>query len=361
MHGRGPSPAVRPPYRALKIETTAPAVKSLPRETSSDAIELGGVRVGVIIPAYRVADHIERVIRGIPPWVQAIIVVEDKSPDDTAERVVRLADPRVTLVRHTQNQGVGGAVATGFAEALRARLDIVVKMDGDDQMDPAQMHRIIGPLMAGEADMTKGNRYSSLGSIKAMPLIRIVGNAGLTFLVKLASGYWNLFDPANGYLALRASALERLSLEQLPRRYFFESGLLIELGIQRAVVKDVTIPARYGDERSSLSVTRTLLGFPPRLMWGFLRRIFWRYFVHDFTVVSIFLALGLPMLLFGAAFGIGLWSTYHDTNEYTPPGLVMLAAMPIILGVQLLLQAIVLDIQNVPRTPLSPPLERLAR
>lgn len=209
--------------------------------------------------------------------------------------------------------------------------------------------------------MTKGNRYSSLGSIKAMPFIRIVGNAGLTFFVKLASGYWNLFDPANGYIALRTATLERLQLEQLPRRYFFESGFLIELGIQRAVVKDVTIPARYGDERSSLSITRTLVGFPPRLLWGFLRRIFWRYFVHDFTVVSIFLALGLPMMLFGVAFGIGLWWNYHGTDVYTPAGLVMLAAMPIILGVQLLLQALVLDIQNVPRVPLSSPIERTGR
>ncbi len=344
----------------MKTETTAPALKSPLRESPPESVdlELGGARVGVVIPAYRVAQHIERVVRGVPAWVHTIIVVDDKSPDDTAERVERLADARVALVRHTENQGVGGAVATGFTEALRRGLDIVVKMDGDDQMDPAHMSRLIAPLVAGEADMTKGNRYSSLGSIKEMPLIRIVGNAGLTFLVKLASGYWNLFDPANGYLALRTATFDRVSIERLPRRYFFESGLLIELGIQRAVVKDVTIPARYGDERSSLSVTRTLVGFPPRLMWGLLRRIFWRYFVHDFTVVSLFLALGLPMLVFGTAFGIGLWLNSQATNVYTAPGLVMLAAMPIILGVQLLLQAIVLDIQNVPRVPLSSPIER---
>ncbi len=322
------------------------------------AVELQGARVAVVVPAYRVADHIERVVRGVPPWVHTIIVVDDKSPDDTAERVTRLADPRVVLLRHTENQGVGGAVASGFAESVRRRADIVVKMDGDDQMDPAQMSRLIAPLLAGEADMTKGNRYSSLRSIKEMPLVRIIGNAGLTFLVKLASGYWNLFDPANGYLALRTATFDRLAIDALPKRYFFESGLLIELGIQRAVVKDVTIPARYGDEKSSLSVTRTLLGFPPRLLWGFLRRLFWRYFVHDFTVVSLFLLLGLPMLVFGVAFGAGLWVTYHDTDVYTPAGLVMLAAMPIILGVQLLLQAIVLDIQNVPRIPMSSSAER---
>jgi glycosyltransferase involved in cell wall biosynthesis len=319
-------------------------------------LNFSGVALGVVIPAYRVAAHIEQVIRGIPPWIPTIIVVEDKSPDDTAERVMRLADPRVVLLRHDVNRGVGGAMISGFAEAIRRKLDIVVKMDGDDQMDPVHLPRILEPLLDGRADMVKCNRYSSLESLKAMPLVRIAGNAGLTFLVKMASGYWNNFDPANGYVAIRVAALERLDLEQLPKRYFFESGFLIELGIQRAVVLDVPIDARYGDERSSLSVTRTLIGFPPRLVWGLLRRLFWRYLVHDFSAVSIFLMLGVPMFLFGFAYAAFWYLRPHAPNETASAGDVMLAAMPIILGVQLILQAIVLDIQGVPRTPLSPTL-----
>lgn len=341
-----------------ELSPSNPSLRAASREGSgAPPPDLRGARIAVVIPAYRVAGQIESVIRGIPSFVGTILVVEDASPDDTAATVLRVADPRVTLLRHTENRGVGGAMATGFAEAVRRRVDIAVKMDGDDQMDPAELERLLAPLLDGKADMAKGNRYFSLSSLTAMPLIRIAGNAGLTFLVKLASGYWNLFDPANGYVAIRVSMLERLDLARLPRRYFFESGLLIELGIQHAVIRDVAIPARYGDEQSSLSVSRTLLGFPPRLVWGFGRRVFWRYFVHDFSALSVFLLLGVPLTLFGAVFGAVLWWSYHD-REYTPAGLVMLAAMPIILGFQMLVQAIVLDIQSVPRVPLSPPLTR---
>jgi glycosyltransferase involved in cell wall biosynthesis len=249
-------------------------------------------------------------------------------------------------------------MASGFAEAVRRGLDIVVKMDGDDQMDPAHLPAILAPLLENRADMVKCNRYSSLADVKQMPAVRLIGNAGLTFLVKMASGYWNTFDPANGYIALRTCVLERIDLAKLPRRYYFESGFLVELGILRAVVVDLPISARYGEEISSLSVPRTLLEFPPRLVKGLLRRLFWRYLVHDFSPVSVFLLLGIPMLLFGAAYGAWRWWSYAQSGELAPLGEVMLAAMPVILGVQLVLQAVVLDVQGVPRVPISPPLRR---
>ena len=320
--------------------------------------DLGAIRVGVVIPAYRVADKVETVIRGIPPWIGAIIVIDDRSPDDTAARVERLGDRRVTLLRHEKNQGVGGAMATGFAEAVRQGLDIAVKMDGDDQMDPAILPEILAPLLGHEADMVKCNRYASLGHVEEMPTVRLVGNAGLTFLVKMASGYWNNFDPANGYLAVRTDVLRRLDLAKLPKRYYFESGLLVEMGILRAVVADVPASARYGDEISSLSVTRTLFEFPPRLFAGLVRRILWRYFVQDFSAVSVFLVIGFPSLLFGVVFGAASYWHYSRLGEFAPVGVVMIGTLPIILGVQLLLQAIVLDIQNVPRVPISSPLRR---
>jgi hypothetical protein len=191
-----------------------------------------------------------------------------------------------------------------------------------------------------------------------MPTVRLIGNAGLTFLVKMASGYWNNFDPANGYLAVRTSVLERLDLGKLPKRYYFESGLLVEMGILRAVVADVPASARYGDEISSLSVTRTLVEFPPRLFAGLVRRLLWRYFVQDFSAVSVFLVIGIPMLVFGTLFGIGSYWHYSKIGVFAPVGVVMIGTLPIILGVQLVLQAIVLDIQNVPRVPISPPLRR---
>jgi glycosyltransferase involved in cell wall biosynthesis len=334
----------------------SPTALPAPR-AAREALETGarGVRIGVVVPAYRVAGEIERVLRGIPPFVEKVIVVDDASPDDTAARVERSRDPRVVLVRHAENRGVGGASTSGFAEALRLGMDVVVKMDGDDQMDPEELPRLLAPVLDGTADVAKGNRYASIDSLRAMPPIRIVGNAILTFLVKLASGYWNVFDPANGYLALRADLLRRLDLERLPRRYFFESGLLIELGILRAVVADVPIPARYGGERSSLSIPRTVLGFPPRLLWGLLRRFFWRYLVHDFSALSVFTLMGAPLLLWGLAYGTRAYLHMLATGVPATAGMVMLSAMPILLGVQLLLQAVVLDVQNVPTRPITPP------
>jgi glycosyltransferase involved in cell wall biosynthesis len=321
-----------------------------------DSAALSHHSIGVVIPAYRVARHIETVVRGVPAFVRSIIVVVDASPDDTYERVEALRDPRVTLVRHATNQGVGGAMQSGFRAALELGLDIVVKMDGDDQMDPAEMPRLLEPLIHGQADVTKGNRYEHVAALRSMPLVRIIGNAGLTFLVKLASGYWNLFDPANGYVALRTDVLRRLDIGKLHKRYFFESGFLIQLGIMRAVVKDVAIPARYGTEQSSLSITRTLFGFPPKLLWGFARRIFWRHFVYDFTALSLYLVLGLPALLWGVIYGLIVWSEVMATHVDATAGQVMLSAMPIILGVQMLSQCFAFDIQNVPRQPLCEPL-----
>ncbi|MFN0009854.1 MAG: glycosyltransferase family 2 protein [Planctomycetota bacterium] len=331
----------------------APAARGGEMRASFD---VGTVQVGVVIPAYRVAQQIEQVIRGIPAWIRTIVVVEDASPDDTAARVQALGDPRVTLIRHAKNQGVGGAMASGFAEAVRRGLDIVVKMDGDGQMDPSYLPSILAPLLENRADMVKCNRYSSLAHVKQMPTVRLIGNAGLTFLVKSASGYWNTFDPANGYIAVRTAVLERMDLARLPRRYYFESGFLVELGILRAAVVDVPMTARYGNETSSLSVPKTLLEFPPRLLAGLVRRLFWRYFVHDFSAVSVFLLLGVPLFLAGAILGsISYWK-YATAGEFAPAGLVMLAALPIFVGMQFIIQAIVLDVQNVPRVPISPPL-----
>ena len=338
-----------------RVSVQETAVQPRPSPTAAEFAQL---RIAVVIPAYRVANQIARVVRGLPAWVGSVIVVVDASPDDTAARVKALiaeGESRVTLIEHERNRGVGGAMVTGFREALRQGAELVVKMDGDDQMDPRYLPDMLAPLIEGRADVTKGNRYSSFASLRQMPVVRLMGNAALTFLVKVATGYWTMFDPANGYVAMRRTVLELLDLDRLPPRYFFECGFLIELGMRRAVVQDVAIDAKYADEHSSLSVPRTALGFPPRLLAGFVRRIFWRYFVHDFSAVSVFLAFGLPAFAFGLYYGVDLYIdlNYRDLG-YATAGQVMIAALPIAMGFQLLLQAVVLDIGGVPRTPLSP-------
>ena len=317
-----------------------------------------GLRVAVIIPAYRASDSIGKVLGGIPGWVDAVYVVDDASPDQTAARVLAAGDPRVRLLAHDVNQGVGGAMVTGYRQALRDGVDICVKMDADDQMDPTYLPALIEPLVAGRADYTKGNRFHDAEALRRMPLVRKVGNAGLSFLIKAASGQWHIFDPTNGYTAIHRTALAALDLRKLHSRYFIESSMLIQLKRLGAVVEDVPMPARYRDEPSSLSVGRTLIQFPWLMLRHGLRRIVWQYFVVDFNVVSLFLTCGVPLLTFGVVFGLYHWIDSYRRNVLTPTGTVMLSALPLILGFQLLLQALVLDVQGVPQRSLQARMRR---
>ena len=312
-----------------------------------------GLRVAVIIPAYRAAATIGRVIAGIPDWVDAIYVVDDASPDGTGAQARAAADPRVRILVHEVNRGVGGAMVTGYREAMRDGTDICVKMDADDQMDPAYLEALIEPLRAGRADYAKGNRFHDAEALRRMPLGRKVGNAGLSFLIKAASGQWHIFDPTNGYTAIHCTALRAVDLGKMHPRYFFESSLLIALRRVNAVIEDVLMPARYGEESSHLSVGRALIEFPWLLLHGGARRVLWQYFVADFSAVSLFLLCGVPLITFGVVFGAYHWIDGVRRNVLTPTGTVMLATLPLILGFELLLQALVLDVQNLPSRPLQ--------
>lgn len=304
--------------------------------------------IAVVIPSYKVAHHIASVILGIPKTVEHIIVVDDKCPQNSGKIAQDLSDARVCVVYHGENQGVGGAVISGYKKALELGADIVVKIDGDGQMDTAYLQALIQPIVDHEADYTKGNRFTDFKALAKMPKIRLFGNSGLSFLVKAASGYWTMMDPTNGYTAISRQAIENLELDKIARRYFFESDMLIHLNIENAVVVDIPIPAKYGDEKSSLSITRTLFGFPPKLFKGLVKRIFLKYFIYDFNMISIYLIFGIPFLTFGLVFGLYHWITASETAS-TPVGTVMLAVLPIILGIQFLLQAIQIDINNIPK------------
>lgn len=303
----------------------------------------------VIIPMYRVEAHIQSVIAGIPDWIERIIAVDDASPDRSAELVLETADPRLVLVQHSVNQGVGGAMLSGYAKGVELGATIMVKMDGDGQMSPDFLVDIVRPLALGKADYAKGNRFVLYDALLQMPPVRRLGNLGLSFMTKLASGYWNIFDPTNGYTAIASTAFERLNQAQIHHRYFFESSMLIELNLQRAVVADVSLPARYRDEISSLSISKTLFEFPPLLFRGLARRIWLEYFVMDFSLGSLYLILGTLLMLFGVIFGTIRWVHSAQTGIPATTGTVMLAAMPVILGFQLLLSAVTYDMQNVPR------------
>ncbi len=305
--------------------------------------------ISVVIPSYKVSKYILDVIKDIPEFVNHIVIVDDKCPQNSGQIAKTSTDNRVIICYHEKNLGVGGAVITGYKKALELNSDIVIKIDGDGQMDVNYMQKLIQPILDGKADYTKGNRFTDFKALRAMPKVRLFGNSGLSFLVKAASGYWNLMDPTNGYTAINKHALEELDLDNIAKRYFFESDMLINLNIENAVVVDVEIPAKYGDEESSLSITKTLVGFPPKLFKGLCKRIFLKYFIYDFNMLSLYLVVGLPMLFFGIVFGSIKWIEAIVNNIETSTGTIMLAVLPIILGTQFILQAIKIDMNNIPR------------
>ena len=313
-----------------------------------------GARVGVVIPAYRVKAHILGVIERIGPIADAIYVVDDHCPEGSGAHVrAHARDARVRVIEHAANQGVGGATITGYKAALADGLDLVVKLDGDGQMDPAYMPGLLAPLSRGLADYAKGNRFHAPQFLRAMPGVRLVGNSALSFINKAVSGYWHVMDPTNGYTAIHRCALEALPLDRLERRYFFECDMLFRLALARAVVRDVPLPASYGDETSSLQVSRTLLEFPPKYVSRFFKRLVYMYFVRDFNLGSIWWITSVVCFAFSAAFGGYHWWKSSQLGQPATAGTVMVAAMPLILGFQAFIGALGIDVANVPTRPLS--------
>lgn len=314
--------------------------------------------IAAVIPCYRVEQHIAQVIASLPAYLRHIIIVDDGSPDRTADIVKEAAssDRRILLVRHERNQGVGGAMRTGFQKALELGAQIVVKIDGDGQMDMAHLPNLLVPLIQGQADYTKGNRFRDFQALQKMPFIRRVGNMGLGFLTKAATGYWNLFDPTNGFVAIRAEVLAQLPLQRIDRSFYFETSMLANLYLIGAVVKDVPMPARYHGESSNLSVRRTLVEFPFKLMQTLIRRILLKNLIYDFSMASVYLFTGFPLLLFGLLFGSVKWIQYAQRGVPAPTGTVMLPTLSVLLGIQFIIAAIEIDLRSTPATPLSPPL-----
>ncbi len=306
-------------------------------------------RVHVVIPAYNVAPHLGAVLRGIPAFVDTVTVVDDGSTDDTAEAAKNVGDPRVTVLGSPTNEGVGGAMARGFEHALAQGDGIIVKMDGDGQMDPADLPRLLEPIVEGRCDYAKGNRFLRSRELDIMPKARLAGNFVLTFLTKLASGYWNVFDPQNGYLAITSGTLRLLDLGRLSRRYFFENDMLINLNIFDARVCDVAMPSRYGTERSSMRLGRILCSFPFHLFRGYWHRFYRKHVLRDFSPVALFMLTGLPLLAWGTGFGLYTWGQSWLQNQFASTGTVMLSVLPFLVGFELVLQALVLEIRDTPR------------
>lgn len=312
------------------------------------------MKVAVVIPCYKVKKHILDVINNIGNEVAIIYVVDDKCPELSGEYVQQnCIDPRVKVIFNNENKGVGGAVISGYLASLEDNVDIVVKLDGDGQMDPSLIGDFINPISKEFADYTKGNRFYDVESLKPMPKIRLFGNTVLSFMTKFSSGYYNIFDPTNGYTAISSFALKKINLDKLSKRYFFESDILFRLNLINAKVVDVPMDAIYEDEESNLHIKKIVFPFLKGHLKNAIKRIIYNYYLRDFSVASIELFSGLLLSMFGVLYGLFGWYRSIFLNELASGGTVMLSALPIILGMQLLLGFIQADIERQPKNSIT--------
>lgn len=309
-----------------------------------------GAVVAAVVPAYKEEAMISTVIETMPEFVDHIVIVDDCSPDRTSEVVNEIASPRVTLIRHEVNQGVGGAIITGHRAAMDLGADVNVVMAGDAQMDPAHLPALLEPVTEGGYGFAKANRFFAPESFEGMPRHRVFGNIVLSFMTKLASGYWHLFDPQNGYTAVRTSVLRNIPLDHVAKRYSFENDLLIHLNIQQVSAVDVPVPAVYGDEVSSIRLSKVVPELLDLLFRGFWRRVWYRYVLWSFSPIALLLFTGL--LLFGIGVIVSIWiATLAFGSVVATAATVMLAALPLMIGTQMLISSLQLDIQASPSTP----------
>jgi dolichol-phosphate mannosyltransferase len=311
-------------------------------------------RTAVVIPCFRVRDHILAVLSAIGPEVDRIYCIDDACPDRSGAFIAaHCTDPRVTVLTNAVNLGVGGATLAGYRQALTDGAQVIVKLDGDGQMDPVLIPRIMAPVLTGRADYAKGNRFYHPAGLSNMPKARLIGNLALSFLTKFSSGYWTLLDPTNGFTAIHATVLSHLPFERISQRFFFESDLLYWLNLLNAVVFDVPMPARYGTETSNLKISRIIPEFAIKHLLNASKRIFFKYFLRDFPFASLELIFGILLTIFGTAVGLYAWIESALHGVFASAGTVMLAALPSVIGLQFLLSFLHYDIASVPRVPLQ--------
>ena len=310
------------------------------------------IKIAAVIPCYRVTEHILGVLADIGPEVSKIYVVDDACPDKSGAFVEQNStDKRLSYIFHGENQGVGGAVISGYKAAYLDGADVVVKIDGDGQMDPRLISALAKPVVEGNADYSKGDRFDSLENLVGMPKVRILGNAVLSLWAKFSTGYWSITDPTNGFTAIHRRALEAINLDKIRKSYFFESDILFRLNIANCVVVDVPMAAVYGSEKSNMSIMKVMFEFPWRHAVNLWKRIFYRYYLREWNVGSFELPLGLFLVAFGAWFGISSYISAAAAGLATTAGQVTGSAVSLILGVQLLLSFLSYDVQSEPRIP----------
>jgi glycosyltransferase involved in cell wall biosynthesis len=303
-----------------------------------------GKRVAVVVPAHDEQELIGETLRGIPDFVDRVYVVDDASTDATGERARAVGDSRVEVLVRDENGGVGAAILTGYRRALADGIDVTCVMAADNQMDPSELRSLVAPVARGDVDYAKANRLFTGEAWRVIPRSRYLGNAVLSFLTKIASGYWHVADSQAGYTALSRAALERLDLDRIYPRYGFPNDLLVHLNVAGARVRDVPSRPIYGvGEQSGIRIRSVV----PRISWLLFKGFWWRlkekYVIRDFHPLVFFYVLGAVMTVAGLALGLVVAvSRLFFGNEITTPTVVLVALL-LISGTQFTLFAMWFD------------------
>jgi glycosyltransferase involved in cell wall biosynthesis len=307
---------------------------------------LDGKRVAVVVPAHDEEGLIGDTLAGIPEFVDRVFVVDDDSRDGTASRAQASGDGRVEVITHAQNEGVGAAIVTGYRRALTEGIDITCVMAADGQMDPADLETIAGSVARGEVDYAKANRLFTGQAWELMPRHRYLGNAVLSMLTKIASGYWHVADSQSGYTAISREMLEQLDLHRIYPRYGFPNDMLVHLNVWNARVRDIPSRPIYGvGERSEIRLWRVV----PTIAWLLLKGFFWRlrekYVIRDFHPLVFFYALGILLTVTGLVLGLVETVLRFLGNELTTPTMILVALL-LISGTQFTLFAMWFDMES---------------
>jgi glycosyltransferase involved in cell wall biosynthesis len=307
---------------------------------------LEGKTVAVVVPAFNEEPLIGTTVSGIPEFVDRVFVVDDASGDGTKARVRALADGRVELLEHGRNRGVGAAIVTGYLRAIDHRIDVTCVMAADNQMAPEDLEALVRPVARGDVEYAKANRLFTGRAWELIPRHRYLGNAALSFLTKIASGYWHVADSQSGFTAISLTALEELDLGRVYPRYGFPNDMLVHLNVVGARVRDVPSRPVYGvGERSGIQLWKVV----PTISWLLLKAFLWRlktkYVIRDFHPLVFFYALGILLTLAGLGLGIAVTVLRILGNGITP-ATVVLVALLLISGIQFTLFAMLFDMES---------------
>ncbi len=306
-------------------------------------------KIIAVMPCYKSSEIAPLIAKDVIKFVDKLICVDDFCPDSTGEKVRDFVrSDKIDFIFHEFNKGIGGAMKSGFSYALKFEPEIIIKIDSDGQMDPYLIPKLIEPIINGSFELTKGNRFANPKSIRKMPLIRLIGNIGLGFITKLSTGYWELFDPTNGFIAFRSEVLNEISLEKVDDGYFFETDLLFRCSLSNILISEIAMEAVYASEKSSLNPLKEFFRFFYKHINIFFKRLTYQYFLLDFNPGSLSLCLGFILGIFSLFIGIRSFTYYRELKLETPLGIQMLFLASSLICNQLIISFIYYDVSQKP-------------